>query len=81
MLRIGKKKITIQREDRPLVATRFSSEQALLSKLFEAYSLESIITPIHESDQVAPFHLVILAQQLRLTPLLAPRIFTVLDAL
>lgn len=60
--------------------TRFSSERKLLDDLFERYSLESIITHMHESDQVAPFHHFLLAEQLRLTPLLAPRVFGVFDA-
>ena len=59
---------------------RFVPERALLESLFVQYSLECIIQHIHDSDQVAPFHQVILAQQLRLTPLLAPRVFDVLDS-
>lgn len=59
----------------------FSSERILLRKLFEQYSLESIIEHICESDQVAPYHQMILAKQLRLTPLLAPSVCSVLHAL
>lgn len=60
---------------------RFSSERALVEKLFRDSSPESIVDHPHESDQAGPYHRVIFANGLRLTPLLAPQLFGVLDGL
>ncbi|TNE89418.1 MAG: M48 family peptidase [Deltaproteobacteria bacterium] len=58
---------------------RFRPEQQLIDLLFERFGLEDILAHYEESGEVLPFYEVVLASQLRLTPLLAPRLMGLLD--
>src|SRR6056297_666322 len=58
---------------------RYAGERDLLAKLFEQYSLASLIDHVLDAEQIGPFHQAIMAEQLRLTPLLAPRVFGVFE--
>ncbi|MFG0286141.1 MAG: M48 family metallopeptidase [Phycisphaerales bacterium JB039] len=60
---------------------RFGPETRLLADLLARYGLEDLIRHLVDSDQVAPLHQLVMAQQLRLTPLLAPRLFGILEEL
>ena len=57
---------------------RFAPEAALLDELMQNYGLGSIIDHLSDKEQVGAYHQVVLAQQLRLTPVLAPRVFGLL---
>jgi len=57
---------------------RFAPEKALLDKLFERYGLDVLIDHFVESGGARPTYDLILGSHLRLTPLLAPRLTTLL---
>jgi uncharacterized tellurite resistance protein B-like protein len=57
---------------------RFSVEAAAMEELLTRFGLDQILHHLDESDEVRPFHEFYLAQQLRLTELLAPRLFALL---
>jgi hypothetical protein len=61
-----------------LSAIRFSPERELLELLFDRFGLESILSHYEESGQAAPYYEFIMGSQLKLTPLLAPRLLTLL---
>lgn len=60
---------------------RFGPERRLLDELLTRYGLEDLIRHLIDAERVAPLHQLIMAQQLRLAPLLAPRLFEILDGL
>lgn len=62
-----------------LDAIRFGPEQELITALFDRYGLEDIIQHHEDSGGVVPIYDAILGSQLRLTPILAPRLCTILD--
>ncbi len=57
---------------------RFPAEAAAMQELLERFGLDQILHHLDESDEVRPYHEFFLAQQLRLTELLAPRLFALL---
>jgi uncharacterized tellurite resistance protein B-like protein len=57
---------------------RFGVEAAAMRELLERFGLDQILNHLDASDDVRPFHEFFLAQQLRLTELLAPRLFVLL---
>jgi hypothetical protein len=57
---------------------RFRAEAAAMKELLERFGLDQILHHLDESDEVRPYHEFFLAQQLRLTELLAPRLFALL---
>jgi hypothetical protein len=63
----------------PLDRLRFGPEKDLLDQLFERFDLEQVISHLVESDEAVPYYQFVLAQQLRLTPLLAPRVFKLFE--
>ncbi|MBX7192547.1 MAG: M48 family metallopeptidase [Sandaracinaceae bacterium] len=58
---------------------RFAPERALLERLFERYGLDVLIEHFVESGGARPTYDLILGSHLRLTPLLAPRLTSLLD--
>lgn len=62
----------------PLRHLRFGPEKKLLDGLFEQFGLEQLISHVLESGDLLPLHHAIQSRYLRLTPLLAPRLFEVL---
>ncbi|MFN7699190.1 MAG: hypothetical protein ACK5U8_14920, partial [Deltaproteobacteria bacterium] len=58
---------------------RFGPERALLERLFERYGLEVLIDHFVESGGARPTYELVLGSHLRLTPLLAPRLTSLLD--
>ncbi|MHC4092475.1 MAG: M48 family metallopeptidase [Planctomycetota bacterium] len=62
-----------------LDAVRFQPESEMLEGLFERFDLEEVIQHLVESEEVAPYHEFVLAEQLRMTPVMAPRIFRLFD--
>lgn len=62
-----------------LADIRFAPEKNLLDELFAQFDLENIVKHVSESDAVAPYHQLIIAQHVRLTPVMAPRLFRILD--
>ncbi len=58
---------------------RFAPEKRLLDELFERFGLEDLVTHIFDAGELVPIHHGLLAQQVRLTPLIAPRLFALLD--
>lgn len=62
-----------------LADIRFEPERALLDKLFERYGLDVLIDHFVDSGGARPMYDLILASHLRLTPLLAPRLCSLLD--
>ncbi|GAB4201580.1 MAG: hypothetical protein OHK0013_13790 [Sandaracinaceae bacterium] len=62
-----------------LADIRFEPERALLARLFERYGLDVLIDHFVESGGARPMYDLILASHLRLTPLLAPRLCSLLD--
>lgn len=63
----------------PLESIRFGPEEALCAKLFERFGLDVIIDHFVASGGVRAAYDVVVGSQLRLTPLLAPRLCTILD--
>ena len=60
----------------PLDRLRFAPERELLEDLFQRFGLEDIIAHIVDSGEIVPYHQMLLSQQVRLTPLIAPRLFS-----
>ncbi len=58
---------------------RFGPERALLERLFERYGLDVLIDHFVDSGGARPTYDLILGSHLRLTPLLAPRLTSLLD--
>jgi uncharacterized tellurite resistance protein B-like protein len=63
----------------PLDAIRFGPEHALVDKLFERFGLDVIIEHFVSSGGVRAAYDAVVGSQLRLTPLLAPRLCSLLD--
>lgn len=62
-----------------LAHIRFGPERDLIDLLFERFGLEDILAHYDASGEVQPYYEVILASQLRLTRLLAPRLIDLLE--
>jgi uncharacterized tellurite resistance protein B-like protein len=62
-----------------LANIRFEPERALLETLFARYGLDVLIDHFVESGGARPMYDLILGSHLRLTPLLAPRLVSLLD--
>lgn len=58
----------------PLDFIRFEPEKALVDELFARFSLEAIVLNYEQSGEGEPARELVLSTQLRLTPLLAPRL-------
>ena len=58
----------------PLDSIRFEPEKTLVEELFERFSLEAIVLNYEQSGEGEPAREMVLSTQLRLTPLLAPRL-------
>lgn len=58
---------------------RFTPEADALDELFTRFGLDQILHHLVEADEIRPYHEFMLASQLRLTELLAPRLFKLLD--
>jgi len=58
---------------------RFAPEKALLEEMREQFALDDIIEHLASEETASPYHQLIMAQHLRLTPLLAPRIYRVFE--
>ena len=63
----------------PLDEIRFSPERQLLDTLTERFGLEILIDHFVDSGGVRPLYDLVLGSQLRLTPVLAPRLCSLLD--
>ncbi len=62
-----------------LANIRFGPERALVETLFERFGLDVLIEHFVESGGARPMYDMILASHLRLTPLLAPRLWSLLQ--
>ncbi len=60
-------------------AVRFEPERRLLEGLFERFGLEDLIAHFEESGGARSLHDVILGTHIRLTPLVAPRLYSLFD--
>lgn len=60
---------------------RFRPESDLIDELSAHYGLDDLTNHLIESGKVLPIHQLVMAQQLRLTPVMAPRLFAILDEL
>jgi len=58
---------------------RFGHEAELVSYLFERFGLETIISHFETSGQAGVYYELVMSTQLRLTPILAPRLCSILD--
>jgi len=58
---------------------RFAPEKTLLEDMREQFALDDIIEHLASNDTASPYHQMIIAHHLRLTPLLAPRIYRVFE--
>lgn len=63
----------------PLDSIRFEPEKTLVEELFERFSLEAIVLNYEQSGEGEPAREMVLSTQLRLTPLLAPRLCRLFD--
>ncbi len=63
----------------PLDEVRFQPERALIDHLFEQFALEEHIDHFERSGEAGRYYEFVMSTQLRLTPLLAPRLCTLLD--
>lgn len=57
-----------------LARIRFSSERQLIALLFERYGLEDVLARYLAQDEALPFYELVISSQVRLTPLIAPRL-------
>jgi uncharacterized tellurite resistance protein B-like protein len=62
-----------------LSRVRFMPEQTLLDSLFEQFGLEEIIQHLTVEQSASPIHQIVVGTHVRLTPLLAPRIFRIYE--
>lgn len=62
-----------------LDVVRFSEESKLVDTLFDRFGLETIISHFEGSGQAGAYYEFVMSTQLRLTPLLAPRLCTILE--
>lgn len=62
-----------------LDSIRFTPEQQLVEDLFNRFGLEAIIDHFEVSGQAGAYYELVMSTQLRLTPILAPRLCTLLD--
>lgn len=58
---------------------RFTPEQQLVDDLFKRFGLEAIIDHFEASGQAGAYYELVMSTQLRLTPILAPRLCTLLE--
>jgi len=58
----------------PLENIRFKPEKDLVEELFERFSLEALVQHRESNGEIEPVHDFVLSTQLRLTPILAPRL-------
>ncbi len=58
---------------------RFKTEDKLVDYLFDRFGLETLIGHYEESGQAGAYYEYVMSTQLRLTPILAPRLCTILD--
>lgn len=63
----------------PLDHIRFEPERSLIDELFERFSLEAIVVNYEQSGEGEPTRELIYSTQLRLTPLLAPRLYRLFE--
>lgn len=63
----------------PLDIIRFEPEKVLIEELFERFTLEAIVQNYETSGEGEPARELVLSTQLRLTPLLAPRLCALFD--
>lgn len=64
----------------PLDPLRFGPEGRLLDDLRQRFALDQLVDHIFDAGEIAPLHQVFLAQQVRLTPLMAPRLFRIFES-
>ncbi len=62
-----------------LARVRFAHERDLIDLLTDRYGLADVLRRYQESGEAAPYYDLILGSQLRLTPILAPRLTGLLD--
>ncbi len=62
-----------------LTRIRFSPERELIGLLFERFGLQAVLDHYLASGKAVPHDALLLGTQLRLTPLLAPRLIALLD--
>ena len=62
-----------------LDCVRFSVERDLIELLYERYGLEDVLRRFFEQEPSAPWYELVVSQQVRLTPLIAPRLTGLLD--
>lgn len=62
-----------------LDSIRFTPERNLVDDLFNRFGLEAIIDHFEASGQAGAYYELVMSTQLRLTPILAPRLCTILD--
>ncbi len=58
---------------------RFPAERNLIEDLFDRFGLGAILDHFEESGQASSFYELVMSTQLRLTPILAPRLCTIMD--
>ncbi|MBT3222913.1 MAG: M48 family metallopeptidase, partial [Proteobacteria bacterium] len=58
---------------------RFESEKNLLESLFDRYGLAAMLEHFEKSGEASPHYEFVMSTQMRLTPLLAPRLHRLLD--
>jgi Zn-dependent protease with chaperone function len=58
---------------------RFSTERELIDLLYERYGLDEVLRRFFEQQPSAPWYELVVSQQVRLTPLIAPRLTGLLD--
>lgn len=62
-----------------LDSIRFAPERALIDLLFERYGLEDVLRRYLDSGEAAPYYELMVSSQVRLTPILSPRLTGLLD--
>lgn len=62
-----------------LEALRFGPERLLIEQIFDRFGLEALVSHYENSGEASQHHDFVLGTQLRLTPLLAPRLFVLFD--
>lgn len=77
--RIGDAGATGAAADGVMHKVRFGPERALMVELFDRFGLEDLITHFETSGGARSLHDVILGTHIRLTPLIAPRLYGLFD--